>query len=73
MPEGDAFADLIRRVRGGDARAVARLVSQYEAAIRMQRVFDSMDICQSVLASFFVQSIGIALSNLNNFPTSWIA
>jgi RNA polymerase sigma factor (sigma-70 family) len=61
------FSDFIRRIRAGDARAAAELVKQYEPAIRLEarmrlsdprlrRTFDSMDICQSVLASFFVRA-----------------
>jgi RNA polymerase sigma-70 factor (ECF subfamily) len=60
------FEDLIRRVRAGDTDAATALVGQYESAVRvavrarlfdpeMCRQFDSMDICQSVLASFFVR------------------
>src|SRR5687767_11772390 len=67
MSEGNAFHDLIRRVRAGDAEAAAELVRTYEPAIRravrirlrdarLGRAFDSMDVCQSVLASFFVQA-----------------
>jgi ECF sigma factor len=63
----DAFADLIRRVRAGDQQAAADLVRQFEPEIRrevrvrlrdprLRRVLDSMDICQSVLASFFVRA-----------------
>src|SRR5262249_40490282 len=59
------FAELIRRVRAGDAAAAAALVRQYEPAIRsfvrvrlvgteLQRLVDSVDISQSVLSSFFV-------------------
>jgi DNA-directed RNA polymerase specialized sigma24 family protein len=62
----EAFADLIRRVRSGDQRAAALIVQQYEPEIRrevrvrmhdprLRRVLDSMDICQSVLGSFFVR------------------
>jgi DNA-directed RNA polymerase specialized sigma24 family protein len=61
-----AFEDLIRRVRAGDTDAATALVCQFESAVRvavrarlfdaeMRRQFDSMDICQSVLASFFVR------------------
>jgi len=61
-----AFADLIRRVRSGDQHAAAEIVEQYEPEIRrevrvrlhdprLRRVLDSMDICQSVLGSFFVR------------------
>jgi len=59
------FADFVRRIRAGDAQAATELVRQYEHAIRlevrlrlrdprMRRVFDSLDICQSVMASFFL-------------------
>ena len=61
--------DLVARVRAGDADAAAELVRSYEPVIRsrvrvwlrmqdvrLRRVFDSMDICQSVLASFFVRA-----------------
>jgi RNA polymerase sigma-70 factor (ECF subfamily) len=65
--EASSFAGFLRRVRGGDAGAAAQLVRQYESAIRLEvrvrlrngrlrRVVDSMDICQSVLASFFVRA-----------------
>ncbi len=72
MSEGlaaDEYAEFIRRVRAGDERAAEDLVRRYEAEIRLEvrvwlrlrdsrlrRVFDSMDICQSVLASFFVRA-----------------
>lgn len=67
MSEPTSFADLIRRVRGGDADAAAELVRNYEPAIRravrfrlanahLGNVLDSMDICQSVLGSFFVRA-----------------
>jgi RNA polymerase sigma-70 factor (ECF subfamily) len=56
----------IRRIREGDEQAAAELVRRYEPLIRREvrfqledrrlaRVFDSMDICQSVLGSFFVR------------------
>lgn len=62
-----AFTDLIQRVRGGDERAAADLVKRYEPQIRreirlrlrdsrLRRALDSMDICQSVLASFFTRA-----------------
>jgi len=67
--ERDEYADFIRRVRAGDERAAEELVRRYETEIRLEirvwlrvrdprlrRVFDSMDICQSVLASFFVRA-----------------
>ena len=67
MSDDNAFADLIRRLRAGDPRAAEELVREYEPAIRMEvhcrlrdsrlrRAFDSMDVCQSVLASFFVRA-----------------
>jgi RNA polymerase sigma-70 factor (ECF subfamily) len=67
MSEDATFSDLMRRVRAGDAAAATELVRTYEAAIRravrvrledtrLQRLCDSMDICQSVLASFFLRA-----------------
>jgi RNA polymerase sigma-70 factor (ECF subfamily) len=66
MAEETRFQELIRRVRAGDQQAAAELVRTYEPAIRrvvrlrlrddrLRRQFDSMDVCQSVLASFFVR------------------
>jgi RNA polymerase sigma-70 factor (ECF subfamily) len=67
--EGAEYADFIRRVRLGDERAAEELIGRYEAEIRLEirtllrlrnprlrRVFDSMDICQSVMASFFLRA-----------------
>jgi RNA polymerase sigma-70 factor (ECF subfamily) len=67
MSTGTTFDSLIRRVRSRDAQAAADLVKQYERVVRLEvrmrlgdprlrRVFDSMDVCQSVLASFFVRA-----------------
>jgi RNA polymerase sigma-70 factor (ECF subfamily) len=67
MAEGSSFEELMRRVRSGDGAAATELVKKYEPAIRMEvrrrlrdprlhRVLDSMDVCQSVLASFFVRA-----------------
>jgi RNA polymerase sigma-70 factor (ECF subfamily) len=67
MPNDSAFQDLIRRVRAGEQDAATELVRRYEPAIRrvvrlrltdarLRRAFDSMDVCQSVLASFFVRA-----------------
>lgn len=67
MTGDDAFRTLIQQVRAGDQQAASELVRQYEPAIRravrmrltdprLNRVLDSMDICQSVLASFFVRA-----------------
>jgi RNA polymerase sigma-70 factor (ECF subfamily) len=66
MSENAAFADFIRRIRAGDDQAARELVQRYEPAIRRevrlrlrdQRLasrFDWTDICQSVMASFFVR------------------
>lgn len=63
----ESFRALIVRVRAGDEQAAAELVRIYEPAIRraarvrlldtrLNRVLDSMDICQSVMASFFVRA-----------------
>ena len=61
-----AFDELMARVRAGDAEAAAELVRHYEPDIRLEirvrlrvqdgrvrRMLDSMDVSQSVLASFF--------------------
>jgi RNA polymerase sigma-70 factor (ECF subfamily) len=63
----DDFQGLMRRVRAGDAEAATSLVRLYEPAVRravriwmlnakLRRAVDSIDICQSVLASFFVRT-----------------
>src|SRR4051794_11644781 len=67
--ESEGYPEFIRLIRGGDERAAEDLVRRYEPEIRLEirtwlrlrdprlrRVFDSMDICQSVLASFFVRA-----------------
>jgi DNA-directed RNA polymerase specialized sigma24 family protein len=67
MPEESAFQELIRRVRAGDGAAAAELVRRYEPAVRrfvrvrlahspLRRLFDSADICQEVLGTFFVRA-----------------
>lgn len=67
MSENEAFQSLIERVRAGDESAAAELVRRYEPMVRraarvrltdprLGRVLDSMDICQSVMASFFVRA-----------------
>jgi RNA polymerase sigma-70 factor (ECF subfamily) len=68
MSELSTIMELIRLVRAGDERAAAELVRMYETEIRrevrvwlrvrnpgLRRVFDSLDICQAVLGSFFVR------------------
>ena len=63
----EPFATLITRIRAGEQRAAADLVTRYEPEIRrevrfllrdpfLRRTFDSMDICQSVMGSFFLRA-----------------
>jgi RNA polymerase sigma-70 factor (ECF subfamily) len=67
MIDAPTFDELIRRVRAGDQDAATELVKRYEPAIRravrvrladarIGTLLDSMDICQSVLASFFIRA-----------------
>jgi RNA polymerase sigma-70 factor (ECF subfamily) len=67
MIDPTAFADFMRRIRAGDEQAARDLVAQYEPLIRREvrlhledrrlcRLFDSMDVCQSVLGSFFLRA-----------------
>jgi RNA polymerase sigma factor (sigma-70 family) len=67
MSSLESFRSLLGRVRAGDEQAATELVRSYEPAIRraarvrmadarLGRVLDSMDICQSVMASFFVRA-----------------
>jgi RNA polymerase sigma factor (sigma-70 family) len=67
MSDVQVFRDLMARVRTGDEQAAEELVRRYEPMIRMairvrldhsglRRLLDSMDICQSVLANFFVRA-----------------
>jgi RNA polymerase sigma-70 factor (ECF subfamily) len=67
MAEENTFEVLMHRVRSGDEEAAAELVRRYEPTIRrvarvrladtrLQRLFDSLDVCQSVLGSFFVRA-----------------
>lgn len=67
MFDATTFAELLQRVRTGDQVAAAELVRHYEPLIRrevrlrledqrLRRALDSLDICQSVLASFFVRT-----------------
>jgi RNA polymerase sigma-70 factor (ECF subfamily) len=68
MSATESFAEFVRRIRAGDQEAAAELVRRYESAIRLEvrlrlrdprlrRAFDSMDVCQSVLASFFARAV----------------
>jgi RNA polymerase sigma-70 factor (ECF subfamily) len=67
MAETDDFADLMRRVRAGDADAAEEVWRRYEPVLRrevrlrlrdprLRRLFDEADICQSVMASFFLRA-----------------
>jgi RNA polymerase sigma factor (sigma-70 family) len=67
MSEGPSFTELIGRVRAGDGAAAEELVRRYEPVLRrtirvrlrdarLRRLLDSADVCQSVLASFFVRA-----------------
>jgi RNA polymerase sigma-70 factor (ECF subfamily) len=68
MSADTSFEDLVRRVRQGDQAAAADLVKRYEPHIRravrirlmrypqMRRLLDSVDICQSVMGSFFLRA-----------------
>jgi RNA polymerase sigma-70 factor (ECF subfamily) len=67
MTPDDSFHDLVRRVRGGDGAAATELVRRFGPTLRragrarltdrkLRRLLDSLDICQSVLASFFVRA-----------------
>lgn len=63
----DQFRQMIERLKAGDASVAEQLVRDYESVVRRQvrfrlrdprlhRLFDSMDICQAVMVSFFVRA-----------------
>ncbi|HVK09128.1 MAG TPA: sigma-70 family RNA polymerase sigma factor [Gemmataceae bacterium] len=67
MSGDNTFAEFVARIRAGDEQAAAELVRRYEPLIRreirmrledrrLSRLFDSMDLCQSVLASLFLRT-----------------
>jgi RNA polymerase sigma-70 factor (ECF subfamily) len=67
MTASTTFADFIRRIRSGDDQAAQELVDRYESVIRREvrlrlkdprlyRQLDWTDVCQSVLASFFLRA-----------------
>lgn len=67
MQETADFRALVARVRAGDAEAARELVERHAPLIRrevrlclqderLRRAFDSLDVCQSVLGSFFVRA-----------------
>src|ERR1700677_3721680 len=69
MPPDPSFDELIRQVGNGDEQAAGRLVRDFEPVIRRvlrarlrsaraRQEFESMDICQSVFANFFVRVAG---------------
>jgi len=69
MTADDSFQALVRAARAGDDAAATRLVREYESELRryvrfrmthpgVRRLLDSLDVCQSVLAAFFVQLQG---------------
>jgi DNA-directed RNA polymerase specialized sigma24 family protein len=62
-----SFPDFLAAVRSGNRAAAAEFVRRYEPYLRqvvrlrltderLRRVFDSSDICQSVLANFFARA-----------------
>ena len=68
MDSDDEFRQLLARVRQNDESAVTELIRRYEPVVRtmvrawlrpwetrLRKVFDSADICQSVLAWFFLK------------------
>ena len=66
MVDSPSFVDLLERVRSGDQEAATLLVHQFEPELRrtvrvrltdprLRRFVDSADICQSVLANFFIR------------------
>ncbi len=69
LSDQDNFHELLRKIKQGDQQAAFELVKSYEPMIRavvrhrlrnplMRRQFDSLDICQSVMASFFPGMVG---------------
>ncbi|MBI2826214.1 MAG: RNA polymerase subunit sigma-24 [Planctomycetia bacterium] len=67
MSAETSFDELLTRVRRGDADAAYQIVARYESGIRvavrtrlsdpaLRRQFDSIDVCQSVFASFFLRA-----------------
>jgi RNA polymerase sigma-70 factor (ECF subfamily) len=66
MLEESVFTTFVQRLRAGDEQAAVELVRHYEPLIRREvrlhldqqlcRLFDSLDISQAVMLSFFVRS-----------------
>jgi hypothetical protein len=79
----DSFIALIQRIRARDQEATTAFVRQYEPLLRrkirvwlrvyqphLQRLFDSTDVCQSVLAGFFVRA-ALGQFELDNPARLW--
>src|SRR6516225_1728531 len=67
MTDDNSFASFILRIRAGDPQAAEEFVRRYEPVVRRHvrytmtdprlcRLFDSLDICQTVLRSFFFRA-----------------
>lgn len=67
VSDASQFQELIQRVRERDQDAARELTQRYEKIIRrvvrihlrdarLRQIMDSMDVCQSVLATFFVRT-----------------
>ena len=67
MSEPASFVALMGRVKAGESSAAEELLRQYEPTVRrairvrmvnpaLRRTMDSMDLCQSVMGSFFVRA-----------------
>jgi RNA polymerase sigma-70 factor (ECF subfamily) len=67
LHDEDAFQKLLRRVRARDEEAAAEMVRLYEPELKrivrvrlqgpqLRRLLDTSDVCQSVLANFFVRA-----------------
>jgi RNA polymerase sigma-70 factor (ECF subfamily) len=67
MSSDQAFHELVQRMQGGDDRAAAELIRASELLVRREvrqrlhdprqyRVLDTLDICQAILAGFFVRA-----------------
>jgi RNA polymerase sigma-70 factor (ECF subfamily) len=81
--DADDFAALFSRVRAGDPAATAEFVRAYEPQLRrkvrnwlhlqhpyLRSVLDSVDVCQSVLASFLLR-VGLGQYDLERPEDVW--
>jgi RNA polymerase sigma-70 factor (ECF subfamily) len=66
VSDTNAFVQLLRRAQARDQQAATELMRTYEPAVRravrlrlfdarLRRIFDSTDICQSVMGTFFTR------------------